>query len=328
MAFVKLDTKILDSTLWIERDCREMFITALLLAHPYELVEPTPQIEVRTLALTGFMVPVGWYGFVPAAGVGIARRAMVDQEIGMIALERLGSPDPESRSPEFDGRRLVRVDGGYIVLNFIKYREKDTTAAERSKRWRDRKKINNSTHRDATELHRDDNGDTPESRVIRHQAEDRRQKTEALPTICPADAGPIVSSEKDLPTNSTTNSKNANRELRENAKEILGYLNRSAGKGFHEVDANLDQIIARLKEGASVLQAKEVVFAQVAAWSNDPDWEKYLRPETLFRRSKFWSYLGNITAPPPEKISLDPESQRGVESTSTGGDDDIPKLDD
>lgn len=140
MAFVKLDTGILDSTLWVERECREVFITALLLAMPAEIERPLPQYEVRSLARTGFVVPPGWYGFIAAAGVGIIRRALIEQELGLQALERLGAPDPESRSPEFDGRRLARVEGGYIVLNFIKYREKDATNAKRQERWRLRQK--------------------------------------------------------------------------------------------------------------------------------------------------------------------------------------------
>lgn len=141
MAFVKLDCGILDSTLWIERECREIFITSLLMAAPFELAKPAPQIAIQSLELTGFIVPMGWYGFVSAAGPGIVRRAMVDYEPGMIALDRLGSPDPESRSKEFDGRRLVRVDGGFIVLNFMAYREKDASNAKRQKRWRERQKL-------------------------------------------------------------------------------------------------------------------------------------------------------------------------------------------
>jgi hypothetical protein len=38
----------------------------------------------------------------------------------------------------------VRIDGGYLVLNFIKYREKDSTLKERQKRWRERQKIRNA----------------------------------------------------------------------------------------------------------------------------------------------------------------------------------------
>jgi len=137
MAFVKLDCGILDSTIWIDRDAREIFITALLMAEPFELTTEAPQIEVRTLAHTGFMAPPGWYGFIPAAGSGIVRRAGLDAEAGLAALERLGAPEEESRTPDFGGRRLIRIDGGFLVLNFDRYRKKDHTSAERSRRYRE-----------------------------------------------------------------------------------------------------------------------------------------------------------------------------------------------
>ena len=140
MAFLKLDCGILDSTLWFDRDGRDVFITALLMAHPFELQEPTPQLEVCSLSETGWIVPAGQYGFVEAAGIGIVKRAGVEHSIGLTALERLGSPELDSRNPAFDGRRLVRVDGGFIALNFWDYRTRDHTAAERSRRYRERKK--------------------------------------------------------------------------------------------------------------------------------------------------------------------------------------------
>lgn len=150
MAYVKLDTGILNSTLWVDRDAREIFLTALLMAEPYEVLEPMPQLEVASLETTGFCVPPGWYGFVSAAGVGIVRRAMLEQDAGLEALARLGVPEVESRSRDFDGRRLVRVNGGYIVLNFFKYRDRDHTAATRSQRYRDRKKAATRDDVDAT----------------------------------------------------------------------------------------------------------------------------------------------------------------------------------
>jgi hypothetical protein len=140
MPFVKLDTGILDSTLWLERDQREVFLTALLMAEPFEVKDPMPQLEVRSLETTGWEVPAGWYGMVHAAGVGIIRRAGIDEEPGLRALELLGSPEVLSRSQDFDGRRLVRVDGGYIALNFFKYRDRDYSGATRAKRYRERKK--------------------------------------------------------------------------------------------------------------------------------------------------------------------------------------------
>jgi len=140
MPFVKLDTKILDSTLWVERESREVFITALLMAEPIELREPAEALKVQSIEPLGFTVPPGWYGFVPAAGLGIVRRAMVPQEAGLLALENLSSPDSASRSMEHEGRRMVRVDGGYLILNYMKYRERDYTAAERQRRLRERKR--------------------------------------------------------------------------------------------------------------------------------------------------------------------------------------------
>ena len=145
MPFVKLDTAILESTLWVDRAARDIFITALLMAEPREVAKPMPQYFVDRIEQTGFSVPPGWYGFVAAAGVGIARRAFVEQDEAMRALETLGSTDPHSRSPEFGGRRLVRVDGGFIVLNFFKYRDKDYTAAERMAKLRARRKAQEVT---------------------------------------------------------------------------------------------------------------------------------------------------------------------------------------
>lgn len=165
MSFVKLDCGILNSTLWIERGPRDIFITALLMAEPREILEPMPQLRagVDCIEETGFVVPPGWYGFVPASGPGIVRMAMTLNDEGLAALISLGEPDPESRSHDFEGRRLIRVDGGYIVLNYIAYREKDATTADRSKRWRERQKQKESSR--ATRV-----ADTP-TRVIRHQAE-------------------------------------------------------------------------------------------------------------------------------------------------------------
>lgn len=136
MGYVLLDDRILGSTLWLDRPAREVFITALLMARPFALADPAAQLQVRTLDPTGWTVPPGSYGFVAAAGPGIVQHAAVPMEEGLAALERLCSPDAESRSRDFDGRRMARIDGGYVVLNFAKYRRTDRTNAERQARHR------------------------------------------------------------------------------------------------------------------------------------------------------------------------------------------------
>jgi len=137
--YVKLDSGMLNSTVWLDRDVRDVFITALLMAELRELREPTPQIEVTSLKQTGWMVPPGWYGVAHAASSGIVARAGVPLADGIAALVKMGSPELDSRSGDFEGRRLVRIDGGFVVLNYMRYREKDYSAAERMARYRARK---------------------------------------------------------------------------------------------------------------------------------------------------------------------------------------------
>jgi hypothetical protein len=170
MPFVKLDTSILDSTLWIDRNQRETFITALLLASPIEIKEPKKAIKIDSLSPSGFVVPPGWYGFVPAAGIGIINRAGVERNAGIKALKALSSPEAESRSQDFQGRRMVRVDGGFVILNYMKFRDRDYTAAERQRRLRERKRLLSIT-RNVTIASRDSN-------VISRIAESREQSTE------------------------------------------------------------------------------------------------------------------------------------------------------
>lgn len=139
MPFVKLDTGILDSSLWVDKDARDVFLTSLLMAAPIELDEDTEQIEVRSFKKTGWIIPAGWYGMVSAAAPGIIARSGVPIDDGMRALERCCSPDPDSRTPDHEGRRMARIPGGYVILNFDLYRQKDYTSADRSARYRERK---------------------------------------------------------------------------------------------------------------------------------------------------------------------------------------------
>jgi hypothetical protein len=164
MAFVKLDCGILDSTLWVDRPAREVFVTALLMAIPYELTEPVDQYKIDSLETTGWQVPPGWYGFVKAASIGIIRRSGIEQEPGVDALIRLGEPEAGSRSPDFEGRRMVRVEGGFIILNFQKYRDRDYTAADRARRYRSRK-----SQRDGDTSQRDGGG--PSRDITQAEAE-------------------------------------------------------------------------------------------------------------------------------------------------------------
>lgn len=83
----------------------------------------------------------------------IARRTNVPLEIVTRAIGVLSSPDPRSRSPEHEGRRLIAIDArrewGWIIVNYEHYRSIQNEAARRAyyrdakRREREKKKKKN-----------------------------------------------------------------------------------------------------------------------------------------------------------------------------------------
>lgn len=83
-------------------------------------------------------------------------------------------------------------------------------------------------------------------------------------------------------------------QLKSDAREIIGFLNAKAGKNFPETDSNVGIVVARFREGFTPLQVRQVIAMKVREWKADPDMAKYLRPETLFGRTKFSGYVGEL----------------------------------
>ena len=86
----------------------------------------------------------------------------------------------------------------------------------------------------------------------------------------------------------------SNRKLREQATEVLKFLNEKTSRSFRYVDSTLRPIEARLKSGASVQDCKSVIAKKTRDWSSDEKMHKFLRPETIFNPTKFESYLGEL----------------------------------
>lgn len=138
--FVKVYSSILDSSVWGESlATRVVWIAMLAMADKTGLVE--------------------------ASSDGIARAANVTQKQCDQALEVLSSPDPRSKSEQDDGRRVTKRDGGFQILNYLKYREMQThkqkVDAARQRRHREAK-------RDVTHLSRSGNA---RSRAVAPKAE-------------------------------------------------------------------------------------------------------------------------------------------------------------
>lgn len=80
----------------------------------------------------------------------------------------------------------------------------------------------------------------------------------------------------------------------DSVSEVIDYLNSKLGTKYKKSKATTSQIRARLEEGHTVEDFKTVIDKKVASWKDDPKMSQYLRPETLFRPSKFESYLNEI----------------------------------
>ena len=97
-SFSKLFSSILDSTIWSES------VT-------------TKIVWVTMLAMTDSA------GCVYAATPGLAKRAGVSIPEAEAALKCFFSPDPYSRTKDHEGRRIKEIDGGWQLLNYVKYSE-------------------------------------------------------------------------------------------------------------------------------------------------------------------------------------------------------------
>lgn len=73
--------------------------------------------------------------------------------------------------------------------------------------------------------------------------------------------------------------------------EIIQYLNLKADREFRSTTKKTQSLIkARYNEGFTLDDFKTVIDTKTTAWKGKPEWDKYLRPETLFG-TKFEGYL-------------------------------------
>ena len=90
-------------------------------------------------------------GIVEATVDGLAHTARVSIKDCENALIKLSSPDKYSRNKENDGRRIKEVPGGWMLLNYVKFREKaKERTAEYWREYRQRRKQNGDPIRHET----------------------------------------------------------------------------------------------------------------------------------------------------------------------------------
>ena len=107
MSYTKLFTEIIHSTIWTSSlTDKVVWITMLAMADDR--------------------------GQCRASVPGLARIAGVSREECLIALNSFLKPDIDSRSQEYEGRRIKEIDGGWLLINHAKYRQL-RSAEERKK---------------------------------------------------------------------------------------------------------------------------------------------------------------------------------------------------
>jgi hypothetical protein len=104
--YAKLFTSITESSLWSEpKEVRLLFVTMLAKADQD--------------------------GFVEASIPGLARVANLTIEETESSLRVLMSPDPYSKNPANEGRRIAELPGGFLLLNYDDYRSRRSAEERR-----------------------------------------------------------------------------------------------------------------------------------------------------------------------------------------------------
>lgn len=196
---------------------------------------------------------------------------VICKDVGSVkeALTHLERQDQESNLKSHGGRRIVPLTQicedetrGWLIVNKTHYRDKRDPSERRDymreymRKYRENKGVN-SSKTNLTELaNTDTDTDT-----------DKNKNTVGLkPSV-----------------------------LKQESLEILVFLNSKTGRDYQPVAANLEMISARLREGASVADCKAVVAKKCREWAGDEKMAQYLRPATLFNRTKFAQYRGELS---------------------------------
>jgi len=81
-----------------------------------------------------FLLTADPEGYAVGTIPGVARQVGISLEEAIAAVELLESPDPYSSTPGFEGRRIVKVDRGWHIINFVAHRERAKQESEKARK--------------------------------------------------------------------------------------------------------------------------------------------------------------------------------------------------
>ena len=126
-------------------------------------------------------------------------------------------------------------------------------------------------------------------------------------------------------SNLTTKQQQSNNTTKKKEKDnnniyglVIDYLNRKASTNYRATTKNTQSFInARVREGYTVEDFKKVIDSKSKEWLNT-DFEKYLRPSTLFG-TKFENYLNEANKKTPTAIGAENKNNKVNPSICNNG---------
>ena len=177
---------------------------------------------------------------------------------------------------------LLKKEAGRLVSNGLRKeaskqgerRDKAKTSA--TARWNDANAMRTHTKMDANAFKKDAFASSEQCFPTPTPAPTPKEEEEPSATVVPASKKPDG--------------------YHADARTVLHLLNESTGRHYRETDGNLAVISARLKEpDVDLAGVRKMVARQCALWK-DGEMSEYLRPETLFNKTKFDSYYAGRDA--------------------------------
>lgn len=225
-------------------------------------------------------------GIVDMTPHAIHGRTGIPLDIIEAGLKYLSEPDPYSRSNAEEGRRLILLDPhrpwGWRLVNHAYY---SRLRSIEEKREADRQRIADKRKTQPVE-----------KQSVSQSVADCSESSPPVAHVAPVAVAVTVSTEpktlSGLPPDTHPPAKLNGHTT--TARSLLAFLNEKTGRNYQPVKANLDMIVARLKEGATERQCRLVILRKFHDWGNDEKMTEYLRPATLFNRTKFAQYVGEI----------------------------------
>lgn len=205
----------------------------------------------------------------------ISRRTNIPIDIIRHGIDVLEKPDAKSRTKDFDGRRIIRLDEhrdwGWFVVNKGLYCKK----TDREK-YKEQNRLRQKRHREKSNV---SNVTVTQNNAIEDTDVDTDVDTDNKTTLSgKPDQTQLIK----------------NKEFLETAKEVVLFLNEKTGRNYEPKGVNLDMIVARLKEGATLKNCRQIIAKKSREWSIDEKMSMYLRPKTLFNKTNFAQYKGEL----------------------------------